>query len=468
MIYELDGKRYDVPDDTTLDELEQMVGGGAPAATAAPAAAAPAPAAPVKRTASQEMLRQLGLTARAGVTGFTGTTAMLADLPIALANLAGAKLPLPSEAQQQLMTRVGLPEPETGIEHAAQIGASVLAGSRDPLVRAISPARQTIPLTPREQVMDQSMQAGYKMTPSQAGRPKGPLYGIERLSGEQSLREGLREQHQEVTAKLSRRALGWPDTAPLTPETLGSLRNAIADETYRPLDQLGQITTGRVYRERLANILREQGNTLDPQVNAKVERLVQSNARRIFDAKQLRQGIAALRNDAADYFAKRDPDAKRLAQAHLGIADALEEAIDMNLAATGQRDVLANFRKGREALAKTFEVERALKSSDSVDALRLAARLKKGAPLTDELRTIADFGREFPYLAASPIGTVPQPLGIARSPRQEFFRALPRAILTSSPVQARLRPKPKQITPSAARFLPATYNSLFGEPDEQQ
>jgi hypothetical protein len=73
--------------------------------------------------------RQLGLTARAGVTGALGLPALASDALVSLVNMiGGTSLPMPSQAQQQLMTRAGLPEAETEQEKRAQDISSAVAG----------------------------------------------------------------------------------------------------------------------------------------------------------------------------------------------------------------------------------------------------------------------------------------------------------------------------------------------------
>ena len=67
---------------------------------------------PEETSMLDELGRQIGLTARGAVTGLTAIPAMVADAPVSIANALGANLPLPSQAQQQLMTRAGLPEPQ--------------------------------------------------------------------------------------------------------------------------------------------------------------------------------------------------------------------------------------------------------------------------------------------------------------------------------------------------------------------
>lgn len=79
-------------------------------------------------TTDQDIARQLGLTARAGVTGVLGLPTLASDALISLVNMMGAKLPMPSQAQQQLMTRAGIPEPATPQERTVQDVAAAMGG----------------------------------------------------------------------------------------------------------------------------------------------------------------------------------------------------------------------------------------------------------------------------------------------------------------------------------------------------
>ena len=68
--------------------------------------------------------RQLGLTGRAAVTGALGLPTLASDALVSLVNMLGGNLPMPSQAQQQLMTTAGLPEPRTPQERSVQDVAS--------------------------------------------------------------------------------------------------------------------------------------------------------------------------------------------------------------------------------------------------------------------------------------------------------------------------------------------------------
>ena len=72
-----------------------------------------------------DVLRQLGLTGRAAVSGITGLPALASDALISLINkIGGTNIPMPSQAQQALMTQAGLPEAKTTQEKMAQDVAS--------------------------------------------------------------------------------------------------------------------------------------------------------------------------------------------------------------------------------------------------------------------------------------------------------------------------------------------------------
>ena len=81
-------------------------------------------------SATQEIGRQLGLTARAGVTGLAGLPLMVGESLNTLLNMiAGREMfPSPSRATQQLLTQAGLPEPQTARERVVQDISSAMAG----------------------------------------------------------------------------------------------------------------------------------------------------------------------------------------------------------------------------------------------------------------------------------------------------------------------------------------------------
>ena len=86
--------------------------------------------------AVKQVPRQLGLTARAGITGAASLPLMAGDALNQLINMFGGNLPMASKSMQTLLTSTGLPEPVTKEEKISQDVASALAGVGAPAALA--------------------------------------------------------------------------------------------------------------------------------------------------------------------------------------------------------------------------------------------------------------------------------------------------------------------------------------------
>jgi hypothetical protein len=89
----------------------------------------PAKQEPKKTDMLSDLVRQLGLTARAGISGAASLPLMAGDVMNAGLNLIpGVNLPSASQSAQNLMTSAGLPVPQNATERVAQDVASSMAG----------------------------------------------------------------------------------------------------------------------------------------------------------------------------------------------------------------------------------------------------------------------------------------------------------------------------------------------------
>jgi hypothetical protein len=137
----------------------------------------------------EELKRQLGLTARAGITGVTAIPAIAGDALNQLVRMiTGANVPPVSQSIQGLMTRAGIPEPETAQERVVQDISSALAGvgGTAALARGLAPSSQAVaPLT--ERLGLQATGAAGGATAASLGREEGvgPLgqLGLATLGG---------------------------------------------------------------------------------------------------------------------------------------------------------------------------------------------------------------------------------------------------------------------------------------------
>lgn len=124
-VYEYEGKFYDLPDGLTNEQAIQKI--QSYLGTAAPA--------PKERSVMEQVGRQAGLTARAAYQGFTAPATAALDFLSGAYNLGAgllgseSRMPLASQREAQMLTRMGLPEPATGAERAAQAGVQALTSA---------------------------------------------------------------------------------------------------------------------------------------------------------------------------------------------------------------------------------------------------------------------------------------------------------------------------------------------------
>lgn len=124
--YEYGGKTYELKDGLSNEEALSKIKASLGETPTAP----PAPEPAASPSMMSQLGRQLGLTARAGITGASAVPAAMADFLTGGISLAtGTPIKPSSQALQEVMTRLGLPEPQTGLERAVQTGASAMAGT---------------------------------------------------------------------------------------------------------------------------------------------------------------------------------------------------------------------------------------------------------------------------------------------------------------------------------------------------
>ena len=187
---------------------------------------------PRERPLTEEIPRQLGLTARAGLTGAAGIPSIVGDPLNQLLNMIAGREVFPpvSQSVQQLMTRAGLPQPETAQERVVQDVSSALSG-----VGTTAKLAQT--LAPR---------AAAPLSENLGLQAAGALGG----AGAASLG---REEGAGALGQLGLSVLGGM----VAPGAAGTTAQALTRATtgsVRPFTEAGrQVITGQVLRELSAD-----------------------------------------------------------------------------------------------------------------------------------------------------------------------------------------------------------------------
>jgi hypothetical protein len=209
--------------------------------------------------------------------------------------------------------------------------------------------------------------------------------------------------------ELARKDLGLPENTPLTPEAFEKARSAHS-APYDNIKKIGVMQTSDDVMGELSGLKLDPLSTSSPEkaakVNAVVDRVISQTAEGLSGDNVVGQ-IRGFRKDANQVL--KNPNASPIdmdvAQAQLGIANALENLIENNIS---NPRALDDFRKARAALAKTYDWERATGvTTKQVDPLQIAKLAEKGKPLTGVLADVANVAGNFPDIANLNLPTEP-------------------------------------------------------------
>ena len=257
--------------------------------------------------------------------------------------------------------------------------------------------------------VEKAREAGYVIPPTQA---RGDIANrlMEGIAGKATTAQNASAKNQEITHKLVAQSLGLPEGEVILPEVLKDLRQT-AGQAYAKLENIGTITPGKEFTEGLNKIagkaIKLQEGFPQAQVSPIIP-LIDSLKSKSFDSASAIAMISDLRNTSNKAYAASDKD---LGKAAKDAASLLEDTIEKHLETTKATDLLKDFRNARQLIAKSYSVEKALNpASGTVDARQLAAQLKRGKPLSEELKTVAQFAGQFPKAAqvTEKMGSLPQ------------------------------------------------------------
>lgn len=266
---------------------------------------------------------------------------------------------------------------------------------------------------PKNQLLADALQKaqdeGYKVPPSQ-GRGSMLDKTLEGFAGKASTAQKASLENQGITNKLAARALDLPEDTVLTPAKLQEIRNE-AGQVYEKTKQLGTFSTDDVFRKELSNVSKETSalrSEFPDLINKDIAPLVDKiKGKETISSEAAVEAIKQLRSSANDSFRAGNSEVGR---AQKGIANSLEGLIERNIQGKDAGQFLSDFRNARQKIAKTYSVEESLnESTGNVSARELARQLEKGKPLSNELRSAAEFAKAFPKAAQNPetIGSQP-------------------------------------------------------------
>ena len=253
---------------------------------------------------------------------------------------------------------------------------------------------------------------GYIFSPTQAN--PSLLNGIlEGISGKIKTAQGASTENQVLTDSVSRRSIGLNEEAPLTRDTYEAVIEKEGEsyqniksltDQWKPttqwfdaIDNIGDATTRLIKKVKPLD---------DP--SGEVDNLKAVLKNNTWNPEESVELSKFLRRKAGDFFASSDGKSRAIGRAYRSADKALAEMIEANLDRTGKVELLKQWQDSRKVIAITHALEKATNEAGHVDAAKLAGQLKRGVPLTGELKSTAEFAGSFPQLARTPqqIGSV--------------------------------------------------------------
>ena len=222
------------------------------------------------------------------------------------------------------------------------------------------------------------------------------------VAGEPTIESTLSRKNRPRWNEIAREDMGLPKNTPLNAQAFETARAAHA-APYEKISKLGTLAPDDAVVTQVEKLKLDPLSTSDPQkaatVNGIIDRVVNQMNEGLSGENVVGQ-IRDFRKDANRTL--KNPNASPIdadvAEAKLGIANALENLVESNI-----RDpkALSEFRAARTAMAKTYDWERVTgTTTKQVDPLEVVKLAEKGKPLTGALKDVADVAGNFPGIAS--------------------------------------------------------------------
>jgi hypothetical protein len=288
---------------------------------------------------------------------------------------------------------------------ATPAASATMAQARQAQVQA-QQARNAV----RDLTIRQAQQEGFVVTPGSV-TPSTQNVLLERLAGKTRTQQEAASQNQQVTDRLSRRALNLPENAPLTRANMRDIRAQEYQRGYEPLNQIGPVRTDTQFQTALDDVLNAYtgpGRSFPNAIPQPVAELVQNYRLGQFNSADAVGATRTLREAARANMARGNNE---LGLAQRAISNALEDQIERSLAQANNPNaqaMLEQFRASRQRMAISHSVENAIvEGGGSVNARQLANDLQtRGRYFSGDLDLIARFAN-----IARPVMTPPGTMG---------------------------------------------------------
>lgn len=200
---------------------------------------------------------------------------------------------------------------------------------------------------------------------------------------------------------LARKDMGLPENTPLDDKAWDKAL-ARHDAPYQEVEKIPLMAPSSEVMDQLSKLKVDPLSTSSPEKAAKINGVIDRVVSQVADGLSGKNVVGQSRDFRKEANRTlRNPNSTGvevdIAEAQLGIAEALENLIDSNIS---NPKALSDFRNARMGKAKVYDWERATGvTTKQVDPLQVAKLAEKGKPLTGVLADVANVAGNFPDIA---------------------------------------------------------------------
>jgi hypothetical protein len=346
--------------------------------------------APQERSLGQEALRQLGLTARAGYEAFTGPAKAVLEAGGTAYNLlapeGAPRAPSFYGAESQMLSSMGLPEPESMVERAVQTGTQAMLGTAG-LARA-APNVPTVAAEMGRQI-PASAAAGLVATPT--------AEVTKEVTGSDAAALLAAVGFGAVSASGTAKTIASISTGKTKVYTPQQIKQR-ADQSYRTMDESGISLKPESLNKLSSNIDKAlgearliKGTTESVAIQARLDRVKEILGDGPASFTQLEEARKVLNDLRID----KDPNVRRLG----GVAVA---EVDNYLTSLSAKDLLAGQKKIGDAVKAVVSARKDWRNASRADILNDALETAEARALDPKASESELIRRGFINIASSP------------------------------------------------------------------
>ena len=259
-------------------------------------------------------------------------------------------------------------------------------------------AAQSFQEAPRIEAAQEASRLGINLNPA-ASNPTMRNRLTEMMVGAEDLDKAVAESNKNQWSRIAKNELDIPETATLSSTSFAKARQA-ANKPYEDIKKIGNFVADEDTVTALNDLRQSEALIGGEATRGAIDKLIDSAVTRVqsgLTGKDLLDNISNLRKDARTIYKKTDlsPEQRAVADANIGIANALEGLVEKNLA--GNPKLLEQFREARTKMAKSYAYENATDMNTGIlDPLKIAQLTAKDNALTGDIAAIGKIAGNFP------------------------------------------------------------------------